>query len=229
MRLNIVSLSLISFIAVAACAVAFAAPRPSGLPLAQQPATAAPFEIRGHYIGEPVKRFFRLDFEARAEMDVCHQNPNRPACGRLLDAIDYGKRAEVSTSVPADLDHPEGDRETTDFVLDGGKLVKISMLVNVAPDQLKSLGRPSSEKSIPAQNSSGAKWENHLTVWQSPDLYVELYQDNNPSLTDHRLSLTIESPAEHARTNPGAAPPPPPSSPSSSPPATPAPATAATH
>ena len=207
MQTRILSLSLISFIASIS---AFAATRPSESLAQQSASTAAPLEIRGHFIGEPVKRFFRLDFEARGEMEVCHQNPNRPACGRLLDAIEYGKRAEVSTTVAADLDHPEGDRDTTNFVLDGGKLVKISMLVNDAPEELKSLGRPSTEKSIPAQNSSGAKWENHLTIWQSPDLYVELYQDNNPSLTDHRFLLTIESPSEHTRDNPEAESPKPP-------------------
>ena len=201
MHTRVVSLSLISIIASIG---AFAATRPFES-LAQQSApTVAPLEIRGHFIGEPVKRFFRLDFEARGEMEVCHQNPNRPACGRLLDAIEYGKRAEVSTTVAADLDHPEGDRDTTNFVLDGGKLVKISMLVNQAPEELKSLGRPTSEKSIPSQNSSGAKWENHLTIWDTPTLYVELYQDNNPSLTDHRFLVTIETPAEHTRDNPEA-------------------------
>ena len=201
MQTRILSLSLISFIASIS---AFAATRPSESLAQQSASTAAPLEIRGHFIGEPVKRFFRLDFEARGEMEVCHQNPNRPACGRLLDAIEYGKRAEVSTTVAADLDHPEGDRDTTNFVLDGGKLVKISMLVNQAPEELKSLGRPTSEKSIPTQNTSGAKWENHLTIWQSPDLYVELYQDNNPSLTDHRFLLTIETPTEHIRDKPEA-------------------------
>jgi len=209
MHTRIVSLSLISIIASIG---AFAATRPPES-LAQQSApTAAPLEIRGHFIGEPVKRFFRLDFEARGEMEVCHQNPNRPACGRLLDAIEYGKRADISTTVPADPDHPEGDRDTTNFVLDGGKLVKISMLVNQAPEEVKSLGRPTSEKSIPTHDNSGAKWENHLTIWQSPDLYVELYQDNNPSLSDHLFLLTIETPAEHTRDNPEAESPKPPSS-----------------
>jgi len=209
MQMRIVSLSLISIIASIG---AFAATRPSES-LAQQSApTAAPLEIRGHFIGEPVKQFFRLDFEARGEMEVCHQNPNRPACGRLLDAIEYGKRAEVSTTVAADLDHPEGDRDTTNFVLDGGKLVKISMLVNQVPEELKSLGRPTSEKSIPTHDSSGAKWENHLTVWDTPTLYVSLYQDNNPGLQDHRLALTIETPSEHTRDNPEAESPKPPSS-----------------
>jgi hypothetical protein len=201
MHTRIVSLSLISIIASIG---SFAATRPPESLAQQSASTAAPLEIRGHFIGEPVKRFFRLDFEARGEMEVCHQNPNRPACGRLLDAIEYGKRAEVSTTVATDLDHPEGDRDTTNFVLDGGKLVKISMLVNQAPEELKSLGRPTTEKSIPSQNSSGAKWENHLTVWDTPTLYVSLYQDNNPSLQDHRLSLTIEAPTEHARNNPDA-------------------------
>ena len=168
---------------------------------AQQP-TPAPLEIRGHYIGEPVKRFFRLDLEARAEMNVCDQNPNRPACGRLLDAIEYGKRADISTTVPADPDNPEGARETTNFILDGGKLVKISMLANAPPEELKSLGRPTSEKSIPAHDTSGAKWENHLTIWDTPTLYVSLYLDNNPAIQDHRLTLTIEAPTEHTHENP---------------------------
>jgi hypothetical protein len=188
---------LLSFLA---CTTAFAATHPSHS-RAQQPAPA-PLEIRGHYIGEPVKRFFRLDLEARAEMNVCNQNPNRPACGRLLDAIEYGKRADISTTVPADPDNPEGDRETTNFILDGGKLVKISMLANAPPEELKSLGRPTSEKSIPAHDTSGAKWENHLTIWDTPTLYVSLYLDNNPSLKDHRLTLTIEATTEHTRENP---------------------------
>jgi hypothetical protein len=192
------------FLSFIACAAAFAATHPSRSRAQQSAPAAAPLEIRGHFIGEPVKRFFRLDLEARAEMNVCNQNPNRPACGRLLDAIEYSKRADISTTVPADPDQPEGDRETTNFVLDGGKLVKISMLANAAPEELKSLGRATSEKSIPAHDTSGAKWENHLTIWNTPAVYVSLYLDNNPALQDHRLSLTIEDPAEHARDNPEA-------------------------
>jgi len=135
-------------------------------------------------------------------MNVCNQNPNRPACGRLLDAIEYGKRADISTTVPANPENPEGDRETTNFILDGGKLVKISMLANTPPEELKSLGRPTSEKSIPAHDTSGAKWENHLTIWDTPTVYVSLYLDNNPAIQDHRLTLTIEAPTEHTRENP---------------------------
>ncbi len=201
------------FLSLIVCTTAIATAHPTQSLAQQSPAPAAtPFEIRGHFIGEPVKRFFRLDFEARGEMEVCRQNPNRPACGRLLDAIEYGKRADISTTVPADPDQPEGDRETTNFILDGGKLVKISMLANAAPEELKSLGRPTSEKSIPSHDTSGAKWENHLTIWDTPTLYVSLYLDNNPSLQDHRLSLTIEAPTEHARETPEATESPKPSS-----------------
>jgi hypothetical protein len=46
------------------------------------------------------------------------------------------------------------------------------------------------------------KWESHLTIWHTPTLYVSLYLDNNPSLQDHRLSLTIEAPTEHTRETP---------------------------
>ena len=190
------------FLSLIACTTAFTTTHPSHSRAQQSPPAAAPLEIRGHYIGEPVKHFFRLDFEARGEMEVCRQNPNRPACGRLLDAIEYGKRADISTTVPANPESPEGDRETTNFILDGGKLVKISMLANAPPEELKSLGRPTSEKSIPAHDTSGAKWENHLTIWDTPTLYVSLYLDNNPAIQDHRLTLTIEAPTEHTRENP---------------------------
>ncbi|MGA8143268.1 MAG: hypothetical protein WB987_05195 [Candidatus Acidiferrales bacterium] len=215
MQTRIVSFSFIARLGAIACLPIFAMGLPGSLHAQQSSsAPATPLEIRGHHIGEPIKLFFRLEREARDEVEVCNENPGRPACSHLLDAVEFGKRAELSTSVAADLDHPEGDRETTDWVLDGGKLVKISMLVNEARGELKSLGRPSSEKSIPSQNSSGAKWENHLTEWRTPSLFVSLYQDNNPSLHDHRLSLTIESPSEHARDNPDADPPKPPAPPS---------------
>jgi hypothetical protein len=172
----------------------------------QSAASSPPFEINGHHVGEPIKTFLRLEREARDEVEVCRENSGRTACAHLLDAVEKGQRAELSTTAPADLDHPEGDRDTTDFVIDGGKLAKISMLLNAAPDSLKNLGHPSSEKSIPAQNKSGAKWENHLTEWDSPTLYVSLFLDNNPSLHDHRLTLVLETPAEHARDNPDAEP-----------------------
>ena len=220
MRTRTVSISSIARISSIACLAAIVAALPITLPAQTASAQVAPaqtvpatpqtvpaassFEFHLHFIGEPIKRFFRLEREARGEVEVCHENPNRPACGRLLDAVEDNKRAEISTSAPLDTDHPEGDRETTDWVLDGGKLVKISMLVNDAPEALKTLGRPTSEKSIPSQNATGAKWENHVTIWQSPDLYVALYLDNNPRLTDHRLSLTIETPAEHTRESPDA-------------------------
>ena len=135
-------------LSVIACTTAFTT-TPTSHSRAQQSTPApAPLEIRGHYIGEPVKRFFRLDFEARGEMEVCRQNPNRPACGRLLDAIEYGKRADISTTVPANPDNPEGDRETTNFILDGGKLVKISMLANAPPTNSNHSAAP------PAKNPS---------------------------------------------------------------------------
>jgi len=209
------------FLSLIACTIALATAPTSHSRAQQSTPTPAPLEIRGHYIGEPVKHFFRLDFEARGEMEVCRQNPNRPACGRLLDAIEYGKRADISTTVPANPDNPEGDRETTNFILDGGKLVKISMLANAPPEELKSLGRSTSEKSIPAHDTSGAKWENHLTIWDNPTLYVSLYLDNNPSLQDHRFTLTIEAPTEHTRENPEAAESSKPSSAAAAPPAAP--------
>lgn len=158
-----------------------------------------PAEIRGHYIGESTVRFLHLESEAREEVEVCRQHPTLPICDRLLAAIERGQRAEISTSVPLDLDHPDAPKDTINFVLDGKKLVKITMLVNDVADVTRIFGPSSSESVIPSQNASGEKWENHLAVWETPDAHVTLFQDNSPSLQDRRPVLVVESRAEQAR------------------------------
>jgi hypothetical protein len=157
-----------------------------------------PVEIRRHYIGESAGRFLRLEADAREEVEVCRQH-NGSVCDRLLAAIDQGQRAEISTLAPLDIDSPDAAKETIDFVLDGGKLVKITMLVNGAPEVIQIFGQPSIETVIPSENGSGTKWENHLFVWDRPDAYVSLFEDNNPSLQDRHPVLIVESRAEHAR------------------------------
>lgn len=164
-----------------------------------QTADVKPVEIRGHYIGESTVRFLHLESEAREDVDVCRQHPTASLCKRILAAIENGERAEISVSVPPELDKPDAAKDTINFVLDGKKLVKITMLVNDVADTSKILGRPSSESVTPSQNSSGEKWDNHRTVWETPDVYATLYQDNNPSLQDRRPVLVVESRAEHAR------------------------------
>jgi hypothetical protein len=155
-------------------------------------------EIRRHYIGESAGRLLRLEADAREEVEVCRQH-NGSFCDRLLDAVDRGQRAEISTLAPLDLDHPGAARETMDFVLDGKKLVKMTMVINAASEAIQMFGHPSNVTVTRSQNSSGAKWENHLSVWDRPDAYVSLFEDNNPSLLDRRPVLVVESRAEHAR------------------------------
>jgi hypothetical protein len=157
-----------------------------------------PVEIRRHYIGESAGRFLRLEADAREEVEVCRQH-NGSFCDRLLDAVDRGQRAEISTLAPLDLDHPDAIRETMDFVLDGKKLVKITIVLNAASEAIQMFGPRSSETVTPSENRSGAKWENHLLVWDKPDAYISLFEDNNPSLQDRRPVLIVESRTEHAR------------------------------
>lgn len=157
-----------------------------------------PVEIRRHYIGESAGRLLRLEPDAREEVEVCRQHSGY-TCDRLLAGVDGGERTEISTLAPLDLDHPDAAKETMDFVLDGKKLVKITMVVNAASEAMQMLGRQSSETVIPSGNSSGAKWENHLSVWDRPDVYASLFEDNNPVLQDRRPVLIVESRAERAR------------------------------
>ena len=157
-----------------------------------------PVEIRRHYIGESAGRFLRLEADARDEVDVCRHH-NGSLCDRLLAAVDDGERTEISTLAMLDWAHPDAPKETMDFVLDGKKLVKITMVVNAASEAMQLFGHPSSEIVTPSENRSGAKWENHLSLWERPDIYVSLFEDNNPSLQDRRPVLIVESRAEHAR------------------------------
>jgi hypothetical protein len=158
-----------------------------------------PVQIRGHYIGEPISRFLRLEADAREELEVCRERSGRSACARLVAAVDHGERTEISTLTPVDWRDPDRARDSIDFVLDGGKLVKLTMLVNDVSDVAKWFGSPSSESTVSSQNRSGQKWDDHLSVWNTADLYVTLYQDNNPSLQDRRPTLIVETPTEHAR------------------------------
>lgn len=164
-----------------------------------QVANAGRTDINGHYIGEPVARFLRLEMDAREDVDVCRNNPIRSSCQALLAAVDSGARAEVSTETARDLDNPDRPVTSIEFVLDGGKVVKVSLPVDDLAEIAKKFGAPTHETVVPAQNASGAKWENHLSVWETPGVYVTLYQDNNPSVEDHRPLLVMESTEEHAR------------------------------
>jgi hypothetical protein len=147
-------------------------------------------DFRGHFIGENIANFLSLEPEAQQEVDVCRQNPSRHTCGQLLGALDRGGRAEISTSASAN------------FVLDGGRLVKITMLVDdnlehAAASLTETLGDPLKDATVTSQSATGRKWLNHQYVWNTPTEHVTLFQDNNPSLADHRLLLIAESRAEH--------------------------------
>ena len=156
-------------------------------------------DINGHVIGEPVSRFLRLEQDAREDVDVCRHNSIRASCQGLLAAVDSGGRTEVSTETSRDLDNPDKPVISIEFVLDKGKVVKVTLPVDDVAEIAKKFGPPTRESAIPSQNASGAKWEDRLTIWESPGVYVTLYQDNNPTARDHRPLLVIESTEEHAR------------------------------
>jgi|GEM_PF-4632211 len=168
-----------------------------------QSADVKPIGVAGHYIGESAKVFLRLEPDARSEVEVCYQHPNEIQCVHLLGAVEKAQRAEITTAVPADLDHPDSS-DTYNFVLDGGRLVKITLSVNDVAEVMKTYGKPTTENVTPHQNDSGAKWENRQCVWDTPTGFVTLDADNNPRLQDHRPLLVLESREEHARSAPNA-------------------------
>jgi hypothetical protein len=174
-------------------------------------ADVTPVGAAGHHIGESVKLLLRLEPDARSELEVCDQHPNEIQCVHLLDAVEKGQRAEISTAVPADLDHPDSN-DTYNFVIDGGKLVKITLSVNDVAEVMKTYGKPTTETVTPHEGASGAKWENRQCVWDTPAGFVILDVDNNPRLQDHRPLLVVESREEHTRSTANAPAPKPPTS-----------------
>jgi hypothetical protein len=172
--------------------------------LSQTPsADVIPVGAAGHHIGESVKLFLRLEPDARSELEVCDQHPNEIQCVHLLDAVEKGKRAEISTAVPADLDHADSS-DTYNFVIDGGKLVKITLSVNDVAEVMTTYGKPTTDTVTQHEGASGAKWENRRCVWDTPAGFITLDADNNPRLQDPRPLLVLESREEHARANPTA-------------------------
>lgn len=159
-------------------------------PLHAQAPNSAPVEIKGHFIGESISDFLRIEPEAQQEVDVCREHKTRPSCDRLIGALDRGQRTEISTS------------DSMDFVLDAGRLVKLTVLVRETTDEAaqaltQKFGAPASSTNTPNHNSSGAKWQNRLFVWSTIGAYATLYEDNNPSLQDHQPVLVVESQSEH--------------------------------
>lgn len=155
-----------------------------------QTAGAPSVEVRGHFIGETISQLVAQEPEVRQRINACRQRPARPDCDRLLAAVKRGQRADVSTS------------SWTTFVLDGGKLVKLTTLVNEAPDDLKAdlsekLGTRCTETSFSMQNALGATWKDHLSLWDTPTIWASLHEDNNPASQNHHFVLVVESRAEH--------------------------------
>ena len=171
-------------------------------------ADVIPVGAVGHHIGESVKLFLRLEPDARSELEVCDQHPTEIQCVHLLEAVEKGHRAEISTAVPADLDRPDSS-DTYNFVIDGGKLVKIALSVNDVAEVMKTYGKPTNDTVTPHEGVSGAKWENRQCVWDTPAGFITLDTDNNPRLQDHRPLLVLESREEHARAHPHPSPSPP--------------------
>jgi hypothetical protein len=163
-----------------------------GLPvgLHAQDASISNADFKGHLIGESIADFLRIEPEARQEADVCRQRTERRRCVELIAAIERGQRAEVSTAGSAN------------FVLDAGKLVKLTVLVddtfeNISNSLTQKFGSPSKKTPLSSHDSSGRKWENQLYLWDTPLIYLTIYQDNNPVLQDRRPLLVVESHAEH--------------------------------
>lgn len=159
-------------------------------PLFAQAPTSAPVDIKGHFIGESIADFLRIEPEAQQEVDVCREHKTRASCDRLIGALDRGQRTEMSTS------------NSMDFVLDAGRLVKLTLLVSENTDQAaqtlsQKFGSQATATNVPGHNGSGTQWQNRLFVWNGSTTYATLYEDNNPGLQDHHPVLVVESQSEH--------------------------------
>ena len=149
-------------------------------------------DTKGHFIGESVEDLLSKEPEIQQKLNGCQQQTHEPTCSHLLAAVTRGQRARLSNS------------NWTSFVVDGGKLVKLQTLLHGSPDAAKDdvskrYGPQTSETAFPMQNAMGAKWEDHLSVWETAAVYVGLREDNNPASQNHHLVLVVESQQEHAR------------------------------
>jgi len=152
-----------------------------------QDAPSSFIAIHGHFIGESVAAFLSAEPEAQQEADVCRQHAGRPSCARLLAALDRRQRVEISTS------------DSIDFTLDGGKLVKLTMLVDDSFDAASKFGTQARVKTIAGQNALGQKWEDRLMTWELPDVSATVYEDHNPAQQDRRRLLVVEARANMAQ------------------------------
>jgi hypothetical protein len=150
-----------------------------------------PIEIKGHFMGESVAELLNKEPEVKQKVTVCEQHSDTRTCERLLAAVERGQRAEVSNS------------RWMSFVLDGGKLVKLTTLVDdpldvVEANLTEKLGHRFNETAFPMQNAMGARWEDHMYLWDTPAVHVGLHEDNNPASQNHHLVLVVESQADLA-------------------------------
>ena len=148
-------------------------------------------EMKGHFIGESVAQLLSKEPEVQQQVNACQQHAHQAACEQLLGGVNRGQRARISTS------------NWTSFVIDGDKLVKLQTLVHGSSDVAKAdlsakFGAQSSETAFPMQNAMGARWADHLSVWDTPAVYAGLREDNNPASQNHHLVLVVESREEHA-------------------------------
>jgi hypothetical protein len=159
--------------------------------LCAQTPNLRPIEIEGHFIGESIAALLSREPKVQQEVKACEQDPLKATCDGLLAAVERGERAEVSNS------------SWTNFVLDGGQLVKLMTLVNERSDAVsdvtKQLGPRSSEATFRMQNTLGISWEDHLSVWDTPAICATLHEDNNPASQNHHYVLVVESRAEYDR------------------------------
>jgi len=152
-------------------------------------ANVKPAPIASHSIGETTAAFLSAEPEAQREADACRQQPDEAGCDGLLAVLDGGQRGEIS--IPGRIA----------VTFDAGKLVRLTMPVDGATDAAtleltKEFGPQSRKIAIPGQNIHGAKWENYLYGWDTPDASATLYEDNDPSFSGRRLLLVVESPSQ---------------------------------
>jgi len=156
-----------------------------------------------------IPSFEKGDYERRAKQgQLFDRDPNgfHQTCDGLLSAVDSGARADISTSYADYAGDPKLAflQNSAAWTFDHGKLIRLNMLVRdtyegATLDLTQKFGPRSSEDSAPYHNGFGATWQNRTGIWETPELHITLYDDENPAASNREPLLTIETRSEHER------------------------------
>jgi hypothetical protein len=118
-------------------------------------------------------------------------------CELKLSAVSLA-RADISPQGYLHDDPANPPKLDGTWTFDEGRLVRLVMPVEASyeiafAELVAKFGAVTNEKRSPYQNGFGARWEDSLVEWDTPEVYVALYQDRNPVALTAMPMLLVES------------------------------------